>query len=44
MTFYHGEGAERFNPQKWDRIFGDYLSLPLIETNFGETYPQHIQK
>jgi len=28
MTFYPGEGSERFNPSQWDRILGDLLILP----------------
>lgn len=29
MTFYPGEGSEQFKPQKWDRILGDFLNLPI---------------
>ena len=28
MTFYHWGGFKPFNPQKWDYIFGDWLTLP----------------
>ena len=28
MTFFHGGGYEKFTPQKWDRIFGDWIILP----------------
>lgn len=29
MTFYPGEGSERFKPQKWDLTFGKMLTLPI---------------
>ena len=28
LTFYHFSGFMPFEPQKWDRIFGDWLRLP----------------
>lgn len=28
MTFYHFGGMHRFRPAKWDRIFGEWLTLP----------------
>lgn len=28
LTFYPGCGFEKFKPEKWDRIFGDWLELP----------------
>ena len=28
MTFYHNAGWIKFDPQEWDRIFGDWLKLP----------------
>lgn len=30
LTFYPGGGFEEFNPEKWDRILGDWLILPEI--------------
>lgn len=29
LTFYHFSGMERFYPNKYDEIFGDWLDLPL---------------
>lgn len=29
-TFYHFGGMERFEPEKWDKIFGDWLTLPNV--------------
>ena len=28
MTFFHWSGLVAFNPEKWDRIFGDWVKLP----------------
>ena len=28
MTFFHCSGMERFHPESWDRIFGDWVNLP----------------
>ena len=28
MTFYHFSGFQPFVPEKWDKIFGDWLQLP----------------
>lgn len=28
MTFFHCSGMEAFHPEKWDRIFGDWVILP----------------
>lgn len=28
MTFFHWSGMTPFEPEKWDRIFGSYLTLP----------------
>lgn len=28
MTFYHHGGVTPFHPKKWDRIFGDWITLP----------------
>ncbi len=28
MTFFHCSGMERFHPDEWDRIFGDWVTLP----------------
>jgi hypothetical protein len=29
LTFHHGSGFEEFIPSQWDKIFGDWLKLPL---------------
>jgi hypothetical protein len=29
LTFYHGSGYEKFNPPEWNKVFGDWLVLPL---------------
>ncbi len=29
ITFFHWSGMVAFEPSKWDRIFGDYIELPL---------------
>ena len=28
LTFFPGSGMEKFSPQKWDRIMGDWIELP----------------
>lgn len=28
MTFFHCSGMEGFHPEEWDRIFGDWVTLP----------------
>lgn len=28
MTLYPGSGWEEFTPPKWDRVLGDWLTLP----------------
>ena len=28
MTFFDGGGFQKFEPEKWDRIFGDWIVLP----------------
>ncbi|MBO7525401.1 MAG: hypothetical protein J6T42_01205, partial [Clostridia bacterium] len=28
MTFFAGSGFTKFEPEKWDRIFGDWIVLP----------------
>lgn len=28
LTFFHYSGTVRFHPEKWDKIFGDMLTLP----------------
>lgn len=28
MTFFHCSGLERFHPEEWDRIFGEWVHLP----------------
>lgn len=32
MTFFHESGYGKFTPQKWDRIFGDWIQLPEIKS------------
>lgn len=32
MTFFHCSGMERFHPEEWDRIFGDWVDLPPRES------------
>lgn len=29
LTFYPGNGTEKFTPEKWDYKFGSYLNLPI---------------
>lgn len=29
MTFFHCSGLERFHPEEWDKIFGDWVDLPI---------------
>ena len=36
MTFFHCSGFDGFHPEEWDRIFGDWVTLP--EKN-GEDLP-----
>jgi hypothetical protein len=31
LTFYHGDGYEKFTPPEWDRKLGDWIALPLSE-------------
>lgn len=31
LTFYHFSGFQPFIPNKWDKIFGDWLKLPSIK-------------
>ena len=33
MTFYHHSGLTRFVPDKWDRIFGDWIIIPTEGKN-----------
>ena len=37
MTFFHWSGMKPFEPEKWDRIFGDWIKLPtmLIEKEWS---------
>lgn len=28
LTFYPGSGLEKFSPEKYDEIFGDWMQLP----------------
>ena len=29
LTFYHGAGYEKFEPESYDYLFGTWLQLPL---------------
>ena len=31
MTFYHFGGLVPFEPESWDKVFGDMLQLPILE-------------
>lgn len=31
MTFFHNCGFTRFDPEKWDAIFGEWLTLPSVK-------------
>ena len=33
MTFFHHGGWTRFEPNKWDTIFGEWITLPIEESN-----------
>ena len=33
MTFYHFGGLVPFEPESWDKVFGDMLQLPIIKHN-----------
>lgn len=32
MTFFHCSGLTPFHPETWDRIFGDWVTLPIEKT------------
>lgn len=32
LTFYHGAGFEVFKPERYERIFGDLIKLPMVVT------------
>lgn len=32
MTFFHCSGMEAFHPEQWDRVFGDWVTLPPKRT------------
>ena len=32
MTFFHCSGMACFHPEQWDRIFGDWVTLPARKT------------
>lgn len=36
LTFFHWSGIVPFNPEKWDYIFGSWISLPNIENRNKE--------
>lgn len=29
MTFFHCSGFEKFHPEEWDKVFGDWVKLPV---------------
>ena len=29
MTFFHCSGMEAFHPEEWDKVFGDWVDLPM---------------
>ena len=29
ITFFHWSGFERFNPEEWDRRFGEWITFPV---------------
>lgn len=31
MTFYHHSGMTPFDPEEWDYIFGEWISLPSVK-------------
>ena len=31
MTFFHGSGYERFSDERWNRIMGEWLTLPEVD-------------
>lgn len=31
-TFYHFSGFEQFEPEKWDKIFGDWIDISIIKS------------
>jgi hypothetical protein len=33
LTFYHFSGFQPFIPAKWDKVFGDWLKLPINNKN-----------
>ena len=33
LTFFPGSGFEEFTPEEWDRILGDWITLPPKKTN-----------
>lgn len=34
LTFYHFSGIEKFEPEKYDHIFGSWIDLSNFDTNF----------
>lgn len=38
ITFFHWSGMVAFDPEEWDKTFGEYIKLPLNEKNKGEKY------
>lgn len=37
FTFFSDAGFARFTPQKWDRILGDYITLPIDKKEGGKS-------
>ena len=33
ITFFHWSGLVPFKPEKWDKIFGDWIELPKNNKN-----------
>lgn len=33
ITFFHGDGMEKFIPKEWDMKFGDWITLPKTDDN-----------
>jgi hypothetical protein len=34
MTFCHFSGTERFEPEEYDRIFGDYCDISKVKAKY----------
>lgn len=38
LTFYHFSGFMPFEPNKWDRVFGDWIKLPNLKAGVVRNY------